>query len=85
MSDTYSKNNNKETQHIGLGRQLVFCAEKIAYDYGYDGTMVISGNGVRNYYRKLGYDVQSHAKNNGGFMVKDFYSEENKLLIKKYV
>ena len=43
------------TQHIGFGRQLMEEAEKIAKQFGYKNMAVISGIGVREYYKKLGY------------------------------
>ncbi|MBF8280430.1 MAG: hypothetical protein HW383_203 [Candidatus Magasanikbacteria bacterium] len=51
-------------QHRGLGRALMERAEKIVSDVGGKKIAVISGVGVREYYRKLGY-----AKD-GTYMVK---------------
>lgn len=46
-------------QHSGLGKKLIFEAEKIAKKYfGLNKISVISGVGVRGYYRKLGYRLQ---------------------------
>lgn len=46
-------------QHIGLGKKLILEAEKIARDeFGLQKIAVISGVGVRNYYRKLGYKLK---------------------------
>lgn len=45
----------KQTQHRGLGKKLVAKAEEIAAIHGYDKIVVISGVGVKDYYRKLGY------------------------------
>ncbi|NQU98605.1 tRNA uridine(34) 5-carboxymethylaminomethyl modification radical SAM/GNAT enzyme Elp3 [Candidatus Woesearchaeota archaeon] len=42
-------------QHIGLGKQLVKKAEEIAKKNSKDKVVVISGVGVKEYYRKLGY------------------------------
>jgi elongator complex protein 3 len=43
-------------QHRGYGRRLLERAEAMAVDAGYDKLSVISGIGVRQYYReKLGY------------------------------
>ncbi len=42
-------------QHRGYGRRLMRLAEKIAKREGYSKLAVISGIGVREYYRKLGY------------------------------
>ena len=46
---------SKAVQHIGLGKRLMAEAEKIAKTRGYKKMVVISGIGVREYYRKLGY------------------------------
>ena len=43
-------------QHRGFGRRLIMEAERIAAElYGLSRIVVISGVGVREYYRKLGY------------------------------
>ena len=43
-------------QHRGLGRQLISQAEEISRsEWGMDRILVISGIGVREYFRKLGY------------------------------
>ena len=62
---TYGKMNQinqKDTlspQHIGLGKKLILEAEKIAKkEFGLDKIVVISGVGVRGYYRKLGYKLK---------------------------
>jgi elongator complex protein 3 len=72
MNDTYSKNENKETQHIGFGKKLLTEAEQIAKQYHCDGIMVIAGVGTRNYYRKFGYEIPYNEKKHGGFMIKKF-------------
>ena len=48
----------KSSQHLGLGRQLMAAAEKIAAQQKFAKMAVISGIGVRGYYRKLGYRRQ---------------------------
>jgi elongator complex protein 3 len=53
-----------EVQHTGIGKKLVEEAENIAKTYYKKKMVVISGIGVRNYYRKLGY------KKEGPYMVK---------------
>ena len=53
------------SQHQGLGKQLMQEAEKIAKEAGYKKLAVISGIGVKEYYRKLGY------KNIGTYLVKN--------------
>ncbi|PIP28109.1 MAG: tRNA uridine(34) 5-carboxymethylaminomethyl modification radical SAM/GNAT enzyme Elp3 [Candidatus Moranbacteria bacterium CG23_combo_of_CG06-09_8_20_14_all_35_22] len=46
-------------QHIGLGKKLILEAEKIAKkEFNLDKIAVISGVGVRGYYRKLGYKLK---------------------------
>ncbi len=56
---------NQNVQHIGLGRQLLQEAERIAREeFGRKKIAVISGVGVRDYYRKNGYRLQD------GYMVK---------------
>lgn len=53
------------TQHSGIGKMLLSEAEKTAKTYNKDKIIVISGVGVRNYYRKFGY------KKEGPYMVKN--------------
>ena len=57
---------NKEGsgQHIGLGKQLMEKAEELAKQNGYKKIAVISGIGVREYYKKIGYELE------GNYMVK---------------
>lgn len=53
-------------QHIGLGKKLIFEAEKIAREeFDSKKIVVISGVGVRGYYRKLGYKLKD------GYMAKE--------------
>ena len=54
-----------KSQHKGLGKKLMACAEQIASRRGYESLSVISGVGVRGYYEKLGYELE------GTYMVKD--------------
>jgi elongator complex protein 3 len=44
-------------QHRGFGKQLVAKAEEIARERGYHKVAIISGTGVRGYYKKLGYHL----------------------------
>jgi ELP3 family radical SAM enzyme/protein acetyltransferase len=44
-----------QTQHKGLGKKLIRDAEDIAYHHQCETIVVISGIGVREYYRKLGF------------------------------
>lgn len=48
----------KKVQHAGLGKMLMCEAEKIAKNNGFEKITVISGVGVRGYYRKLGYKLE---------------------------
>ena len=53
------------TQHKGLGRKLMIEAEKISREeFGAKKIAVISGIGVREYYKKLGYKLS------GTYMIK---------------
>ena len=47
----------QEWQHKGLGKMLMAEAEKVARKGGYKALRVISGVGVREYYKKLGYQL----------------------------
>lgn len=49
------KSEEDKTQHKGIGKALMMKAEEIARGNGKDKMIVISGVGVREYYRKLGY------------------------------
>jgi ELP3 family radical SAM enzyme/protein acetyltransferase len=57
--------NDPKVQHTGYGRRLMAEAERLAHLRGYKKIAVIAGIGVRNYYRKLGYELR------GLFMVKN--------------
>ena len=47
--------NEYSTQHKGYGRRLIEKAEEIAKENGFNKMAIISGTGVRNYYRKFNY------------------------------
>jgi len=54
-----NKKDKTSPQHIGLGKKLMAEAEKIAREeFGLHKIAVISGVGVRGYYRKLGYRLK---------------------------
>ena len=55
-----------KVQHFGFGKQLMQLAEQISQGKWYTKVSVISGIGVRAYYRKLGYRKQ------GTYMTKPF-------------
>lgn len=50
---------SKKVQHAGFGKILMQEAEKIAKENKFDKIAVISGVGVRGYYRKLGYKLKN--------------------------
>ncbi|MFH0779777.1 MAG: tRNA uridine(34) 5-carboxymethylaminomethyl modification radical SAM/GNAT enzyme Elp3 [Parcubacteria group bacterium] len=63
-----SLNKNKKSkaiQHQGFGIKLTIKAEQIAKQCGFKKIAVIAGVGVRNYYRKLGYE------SSGTYLVKN--------------
>ena len=51
-------NKDRASQHTGLGKSLMLKAEEIAKQNGYKKLAVISGIGVREYYKKLEYKKQ---------------------------
>ena len=54
-----SQDNALSPQHIGLGKKLLLEAERIAKkEFGLSRIVVISGVGVRGYYRKSGYRLK---------------------------
>jgi elongator complex protein 3 len=64
QSVSIGKSDDSKTQHKGLGKKLMAKAEEIAKNNGKNKMIVISGVGVRGYYRKLGYYLE------GPYMVK---------------
>jgi len=50
----------KKWQHRGLGKKLMAETELIARKNRCNKIAVISGVGVRNYYKKLGYELEGH-------------------------
>ncbi len=51
--------NEKSPQHKGFGKSMLKVAERISKEeYDANKILVISGVGVRNYYRKLGYALE---------------------------
>lgn len=53
-----SEHDEMASQHMGFGKRLVAEAERIARANGYKKMAVISGVGIREYYRKLGYELE---------------------------
>jgi len=60
------------SQHKGLGKKLLKEAEKIAWQNKFNKIAVISGIGVREYYKKL-----PARRNGGGYKLKDTYLIKN--------
>ncbi|MBR9699553.1 tRNA uridine(34) 5-carboxymethylaminomethyl modification radical SAM/GNAT enzyme Elp3 [Candidatus Woesearchaeota archaeon] len=54
-----------DVQHKGIGKKLLKKAEDIAKKHSYNKIVVISGVGVREYYRKMSYNLE------GCYMVKN--------------
>ncbi len=61
-----SNENQESSQHYGFGKQLMRKAEEISIMNCYYNISVISGIGVKNYYKKLGYNKENT------YMVKRF-------------
>lgn len=49
----------ESSQHKGLGKKLIIMAEKITREKGIAKIAVISGVGVRDYYRHIGYRLEN--------------------------
>ena len=58
---------DERPQHGGIGQMLLDVAELVAFTAGYEQIAVISGVGVRNYYRRCGYQT---VPGRGQFLVK---------------
>lgn len=52
------KKSTDQSQHAGLGQKMLRAGEEIARGAGFKKIAVISGIGVRNYYRKHGYELE---------------------------
>ena len=60
--------NSGKVQHAGIGKKLLREAERISVEMGFRKIAVISGVGVRSYYKDRGYSTLSH---DGEFQIKD--------------
>lgn len=66
----------KGAQHLGIGRRLLQIAERISRDSEYQQIAVISGIGVRDYYRKNGYELRgTYMMKNIGLSVRNIYND----------
>lgn len=62
-----TQNNMKGIQHKGIGKNLLKIAENIAIENNYKKITVISGEGVKEYYKKFDYrEIDT-------YMIKDLY------------
>jgi len=57
LSDVGNDLGSHSLQHKGYGKSLITKAEEIAKNKGFKKMAIISGTGVRNYYRKQGYEL----------------------------
>lgn len=75
----HGKHKENAVQHTGLGTKLLQYAEDLARKNNYQQIAVISGVGVREYYRKRGYTTKSQL---GEFMIKDLSKSKNNIGLK---
>ena len=68
-------NISSSMQHKGYGKKLIKEAEKIALKHNLYKVAIISGTGVRNYYRKSGYELKDT------FMVKNLKRPYKNIII----
>ena len=67
VQDIGQNNAGNHVQHRGIGRMLLKIAENIASnDHNFNNIAVISGEGVKEYYRKFGFKDGG----DGGYMIK---------------
>ena len=66
VQTTFDSKNKSNNQHKGLGSKLIEYCEKLTLKHGFYKMAIISGVGVRNYYRKKGYKLE------GYYMIKEF-------------
>ena len=76
----HSSDGKPTAQHLGLGKKLLVAAEELAVRAGYEKMAIISGIGVRDYYRQRGYELR------GSYMMKElannsYYQFANQFLI----
>ncbi len=75
VASTKNKEDKNKAQNLGFGKQLMRKAERISYNNSFDKVAVISGIGVRDYYRRLGYKLENT------FMIKNVNKNVNCILI----
>ena len=69
----------KGAQHLGIGKKLLIYAERLAYSNNCNKIAIISGIGVRDYYKKRGYELR------GTYMMKAIGPSEFETFIFWYV
>ena len=74
LKAVYDKTTKNTVQHYGFGKKMVDRAEIIAKSFGYKKIAIISGVGVRNYYRNIGYTLQG----SGQYMIKELVDENKR-------
>ena len=55
----HDKSKSTKPQHRGFGKELIRAAENVAFKNGYRNIAIISGVGVREYYRQQGYTLEN--------------------------
>jgi len=70
--ETCDDREGERPQHGGIGRTLMATAELLARSRGWPRIAVIAGVGVRNYYRRLGYELQGE----GQYLVKELPTDD---------
>jgi len=70
---------NKSSQHIGFGKKLLEKAEELCIEHGIPRIAIISGVGVREYYKKRGYNLD------GQYMSKNLYRNKKIFTIKNKI
>jgi len=72
VKEVGSRGRSQGAQHLGIGKKLISIAEKIALENSFKKMAIISGVGVRDYYRKYGYEKI------GSYMIKSLqYPNQN--------
>nr|CCC92334.1 putative histone acetyltransferase [Trypanosoma congolense IL3000] len=72
---THSEADRAKAQHRGVGSRLLQRAESVAQAEGYTHIAVISGVGVRNYYRRKGYAIVTGPVS-GDYLIKKLQPQE---------
>ena len=70
--------NKNIMQHNGLGKLLIYIAEYITFINNHNRISIISGVGVRQYYKKFGY------QNQDTYMIKDIMIPDKSLIKETY-